>query len=41
VTLRARRLVLLTGGPTGLDHVVHEQTVRVHGTLATITVVQR
>jgi tRNA (guanine6-N2)-methyltransferase len=41
VTLRARRLVLLTGGPTGLDHVVHEQTVRVHGALATITVVQR
>jgi tRNA (guanine6-N2)-methyltransferase len=41
VNLRAHRLVLLTAGPTGLDHVVHEQIVRVHGALATITVVQR
>lgn len=41
VDLQARRLVLLTGRPTGLDHVVHEQTVRVHGALATITVVER
>jgi 23S rRNA G2445 N2-methylase RlmL len=41
VDLQARRLVLLTGEPTGLDHVVHEQTVRVHGALATITVVER
>jgi len=40
VTLRARRLVLLTAAPTALDHVVHEQTVRVHGALATITVVE-
>jgi hypothetical protein len=31
----------LTARPTGLDHVVHEQAVRVHGALATITVVQR
>jgi 23S rRNA G2445 N2-methylase RlmL len=41
VDLQSRRLVLLTGEPTGLDHVVHEQTVRVHGALATITVVER
>ena len=41
VNLRARRLVLLTAEPTGLDHVVLEQTVRVHGALATITVAER
>jgi tRNA (guanine6-N2)-methyltransferase len=41
VRLDAQRLVLLTARPTGLDHVVHEQAVRVHGALATITVVQR
>jgi len=41
VDLQARRLVLLTFGPTGLDHVVHEQAVRVHGALATIPVVER
>jgi 23S rRNA G2445 N2-methylase RlmL len=41
VNLRARRLVLLTAEPTGLDHVVIEQTVRVHGALATITVAER
>ena len=41
VNLRARRLVLLTAEPTGLDHVALEQTVRVHGALATITVVER
>jgi tRNA (guanine6-N2)-methyltransferase len=41
VNLRARRLVLLTAEPTGLDDVVFEQTVRVHGALATITVVER
>ena len=41
VNLEARRLVLLTAVPTGLDHVVHEQPVRVHGSLATITVVDR
>jgi tRNA (guanine6-N2)-methyltransferase len=41
VSLQARRLVLLTATPTGLDRVVHEQTVRVHGALATITVVDR
>jgi tRNA (guanine6-N2)-methyltransferase len=41
VNLRARRLVLLTAEQTGLDHVVYEQTVRVHGALATITVAER
>jgi hypothetical protein len=41
VELRARRLVLLTAEPTGLDHVLHEQAVRVHGALATITLVER
>jgi tRNA (guanine6-N2)-methyltransferase len=41
INLRARRLVLLTAEPTGLDHVVLEQTVRVHGALATITVAER
>jgi tRNA (guanine6-N2)-methyltransferase len=41
MNLRARRLVLLTAAPTGLDDVVHEQPVRVHGALATITVVER
>jgi tRNA (guanine6-N2)-methyltransferase len=41
VNLRARRLVLLTAEPTGLDDVVFEQTVRVHGAIATITVVER
>jgi tRNA (guanine6-N2)-methyltransferase len=41
MSLRARRLVLLTANPTGLDHVVLEQTVRVHGALATITVAER
>lgn len=40
VQLHARRLVLLTAEPTGLDHVVLEQAVRVHGALATITVVE-
>lgn len=40
VKLRARRLVLLTAEPTGLDHVVLEQRVRVHGALATITVAE-
>jgi 23S rRNA G2445 N2-methylase RlmL len=40
VDLHARRLVLLTATPTALDHVVHEQTVRVHGALATITIVE-
>lgn len=40
VNLRARRLVLLTAEPTGLDHVVLEQTVRVHGALATLTVAE-
>jgi tRNA (guanine6-N2)-methyltransferase len=38
VELRGRRLVLLTAEPTGLDHVMLEQPVRVHGALATITV---
>jgi 23S rRNA G2445 N2-methylase RlmL len=41
VNLRARRLVLLTAAPTALDGVVHQQTVRVHGALATITVVDQ
>ena len=41
VSLRARRLVLLTAEPTGLDQVALEQAVRVHGALATITVVER
>jgi tRNA (guanine6-N2)-methyltransferase len=41
VSLRARRLVLLTAEPTGLDDVVLEQTVRVHGAVATITVAER
>jgi hypothetical protein len=41
VSLQARRLVLLTAAPTGLDGVMHEQTVRVHGALATITLVER
>jgi tRNA (guanine6-N2)-methyltransferase len=41
VKLRGRRIVLLTAEPTGLDHVVLEQPVRVHGALATITVVER
>jgi tRNA (guanine6-N2)-methyltransferase len=41
VRLRAGRLVLLTAAPTGLDHIVLEQPVRVHGALATITVVER
>jgi 23S rRNA G2445 N2-methylase RlmL len=41
VALQARRLVLLTAEPTGLDQVVLEQTVRVHGALATISVVER
>jgi tRNA (guanine6-N2)-methyltransferase len=41
VNLRARRLVLLTAEPTGLDHVVLEQTVRVHGAVARISVVER
>lgn len=41
VKLRGRRLVLLTAEPTGLDHVALEQPVRVHGALATITVVER
>jgi tRNA (guanine6-N2)-methyltransferase len=41
VSLDAQRLVLLTGAPTRLDHVVLEQPVRVHGALATITVVER
>jgi tRNA (guanine6-N2)-methyltransferase len=41
VSLQAERLVLLTAEPTGLDHIVLEQTVRVHGALATITVVER
>src|ERR671937_1910335 len=40
VQLHARRLVLLTAEPTALDHVVLEQAVRVHGALATITVVE-
>jgi tRNA (guanine6-N2)-methyltransferase len=39
--LPARRLVLLTAVPTGLDDVALEQPVRVHGALATITVVER
>jgi tRNA (guanine6-N2)-methyltransferase len=41
ISLSARRLVLLAAQPTGFDHVVFEQTVRVHGALATITVVER
>jgi hypothetical protein len=40
VNLHARRLVLLTAEPTGLDNVVLEQTVRVHGAPATITVAE-
>ena len=40
VNLRARRLVLLTAEPTGLRHVILEQTVRVHGALATLTVAE-
>jgi tRNA (guanine6-N2)-methyltransferase len=38
---RARRLVLLTADRPGLRGIVHEQTVRVHGRLATITVAER
>jgi tRNA (guanine6-N2)-methyltransferase len=41
VSLQASRLVLLTAAPTGLDNVVLEQPVRVHGALATISVVER
>jgi tRNA (guanine6-N2)-methyltransferase len=41
ISLSARRLVLLTAQPTGLDHIAFEQTVRVHGALATITMVER
>jgi hypothetical protein len=37
----ARRLVLLTADRPGLRGIVHEQTVRVHGRLATITVAER
>jgi tRNA (guanine6-N2)-methyltransferase len=36
----ARRLVLLTADRPGLRGIVHEQTVRVHGKLATITVAE-
>ena len=41
VALRARRIVLLTAAPTALEGVLYEQTVRVHGALATITVAER
>jgi 23S rRNA G2445 N2-methylase RlmL len=36
----ARRLVLLTATPPSLSGVVHQQTVRVHGAIATITVAE-
>ena len=38
---RARRLVVLTAEPPALQDVVHAQSVRVHGALATITVIER
>jgi hypothetical protein len=37
---RAKRLVVLTATPPSLSRVVHQQTVRVHGALATITVAE-